>query len=416
MRIMGTKRSLNGVMVLSLGIVLLFPGFVCAETIVLKSGKKIRGKIIETTERFMKVDTDVGTPQVFSFDEIYSVDDKPITVRSTPLAEEQLVNPDKTFEDFQYLSYQYLALGDFEKAVRYAQEALTLKSDSTIIYYNLGVAYFLQRDYSQTIANFDRLVKLSKDKVKDFLKTDLKDFDNPEELSAQNLEKIGNFMILINSYPMLMKLYMATSNLGKTHSLIDEYEDLLRKIDAKIKDSTAELLVGMQSEIGTYLAEMARMKKTIRETDSSALLESIEKDLTENKSQILQQLLATQIQSNETSVIGILEMAVAACQAYRADLGRYPQNLSVLCRDKNLNGQLFLDEKRLDVSTGNPKINGYELEYTLIDDLNFKLSASPILEGKTGERFFRTDQNGQISVYTEATGLASPGAPENQTQ
>jgi len=70
MWIMGTKRSLNGVMVLLLGIVLLFPGFVCAETIVLKSGKKIRGKIIETTERFMKVDTDVGTPQVFSFDEI----------------------------------------------------------------------------------------------------------------------------------------------------------------------------------------------------------------------------------------------------------------------------------------------------------------------------------------------------------
>ena len=63
----------KGVVVITLWIVLCFATFVSAETIILKSGKKIEGKTIEKTDKFIKIDF-YGTTMTYYFDEIESID------------------------------------------------------------------------------------------------------------------------------------------------------------------------------------------------------------------------------------------------------------------------------------------------------------------------------------------------------
>jgi len=345
----------------------------------------------------------LGTVIIFEalvIERAYAFENNPPVQESNILAQEKLVNPLNLFEDFQYLSYQYLALRDFDKAIRYAEEAIALKNDATVVYYNLAMAYFLQHDWSQAIAGFDRLVKISKGKIDAFLRTDLNNFNNPQDLSGEDLENIGNVMILINSYPMLMRLYTATSNRGKTHSLINEYEEVLKKISQTIEPSESEMMVKLKNGVNAYLEGMTSLRKKIAEVNSEELLNSIETNLKENQGQIFGQLLTTQIQANENTALGIMEMIVKACQAYQSDINSYPDNLSVLYRAKNSNSQPYLNEKRLDTYPAKPKINGYELEYVLKDKSQFNLYAKPIMPDETGRRSFSVDSTGRINVDT----------------
>jgi len=66
-----------------LGVVLLFPAFVYAETIVLKSGKKIEGKIIEKNETYITVDFEGGTLPYF-YEDIETIDGKKLAL-ATPI-------------------------------------------------------------------------------------------------------------------------------------------------------------------------------------------------------------------------------------------------------------------------------------------------------------------------------------------
>ena len=59
----------------------LIGSFVCAETIILKSGKKIEGKIIERTEEYLKVDFQ-GVPLTYYLGEIENVDGEKVVLPS----------------------------------------------------------------------------------------------------------------------------------------------------------------------------------------------------------------------------------------------------------------------------------------------------------------------------------------------
>jgi hypothetical protein len=52
--------------------ILCFPAFIYAETILLKSGKVVDGKIIEKTNKYLRIDFE-GIPLVYFFDEIESI-------------------------------------------------------------------------------------------------------------------------------------------------------------------------------------------------------------------------------------------------------------------------------------------------------------------------------------------------------
>jgi hypothetical protein len=64
-----------------------FPSFILAETITIKSGKKIEGKIVERTDKYIKVDCGVGIPLTYFFDMIESIDG--VKQASSPTEEEK---------------------------------------------------------------------------------------------------------------------------------------------------------------------------------------------------------------------------------------------------------------------------------------------------------------------------------------
>jgi len=72
--------------ILALAMSFCFQAFVFAETIVLKSGKSVEGKLIEKTDKYIKIDF-MGVPLTYFFDEIESIDGK----QSTKAKEESAI-------------------------------------------------------------------------------------------------------------------------------------------------------------------------------------------------------------------------------------------------------------------------------------------------------------------------------------
>ena len=75
---MGKKNLL----ILALAVILCFPILTFAETIILKSGKSVQGKIITKTDKYIKIDFQ-GVPLTYFFDEIESIDGKEPSVSVT---------------------------------------------------------------------------------------------------------------------------------------------------------------------------------------------------------------------------------------------------------------------------------------------------------------------------------------------
>jgi len=60
-------------LLLAMSAFFLFPPYVFASEIVLKSGQKIEGKILEQTDKYVKIDTGVGVPITYYMDEVNSI-------------------------------------------------------------------------------------------------------------------------------------------------------------------------------------------------------------------------------------------------------------------------------------------------------------------------------------------------------
>jgi len=76
---------MNTILKLFLVVFLLLPTWVFASEIILKSGQKIEGKIIEQTDKYVKIDFD-GMHMTYYMDEIESIDAKTVTNEPKPAA------------------------------------------------------------------------------------------------------------------------------------------------------------------------------------------------------------------------------------------------------------------------------------------------------------------------------------------
>lgn len=114
--------------------------FVCltpalfAETIVLKSGKKMEGKIIEKTNKYLKIDF-YGVPLACYFDEIESINGEPIKV----------------------MSYEEMA----SSATKESQTFLENNSNSALGYNQRGVAYRMQGNHNDAIILFTKAIEIN---------------------------------------------------------------------------------------------------------------------------------------------------------------------------------------------------------------------------------------------------------------
>jgi hypothetical protein len=95
---------------LLLTITVSFPPFVFAETILLKSGQKIEGKIIEKTDKYINVEI-AGTSQPYFLDDIESIDGEPFKINQASVPGN--VNPDQDIKSEQE-DYYIDKNGDFK--------------------------------------------------------------------------------------------------------------------------------------------------------------------------------------------------------------------------------------------------------------------------------------------------------------
>jgi len=208
--------------VLILVISLCFPAFIFAETIVFKTGESVEGKLIEKTDKYIKIDFH-GVPLTYFYDEIENIEANEVDLRSieeNKVALSEIVRNaseyvrkgqlDKVEEIYkeglerfsnsallwaaragnsldqgkideaikycdQSLSFNpccaeaYFVLGlsyakkeDEDKAINYFQEAIKCDPSFAPAYYDLGVAYVSKEKYSEGVDSWIKATQLDK--------------------------------------------------------------------------------------------------------------------------------------------------------------------------------------------------------------------------------------------------------------
>jgi prepilin-type N-terminal cleavage/methylation domain-containing protein len=116
-------------------------------------------------------------------------------------------------------------------------------------------------------------------------------------------------------------------------------------------------------------------------------------------------MLRNRMTTNETVAITSCRTIVSACQSYyAANLPHvYPATLAAL----RGTGPSYIDSR---LAAG--QRSGYNFIYSLISPVSFTLYAEPTAPGRTGNRYFYTDETGKITAKEGAR--AGPGDPAVQ--
>jgi len=155
----------NNLLILLLTLVLFFPVSVFAETIVLKSGKTVEGKLIEKTDKYIKIDFQ-GVPLTYYLDEVESVDE---VKQDFPLKEGKklpqennlssiVTNEAKVYFQRGIVDFQQ---GNMSQAVSSFNKAIEISPNYANAYYNRGVAYFKSNKFDEAISDYDKSVSLN---------------------------------------------------------------------------------------------------------------------------------------------------------------------------------------------------------------------------------------------------------------
>lgn len=144
-------------------LVLCFPVFLFAETILLKNGKTVEGKIIERTDKYIKIDY-VGVPITYYNDEIESISK---VKQSLPLLKKSELSqgnasvPSKTAEEYFQSGEANIIQRNFTQAISDYTQCIRLDSNKPAVYLNRGNVYMLQGNTAQAILDYNKAIELS---------------------------------------------------------------------------------------------------------------------------------------------------------------------------------------------------------------------------------------------------------------
>lgn len=122
---------------------------ILAETIVLKSGKSVEGKIIEKTDKSIKVDIE-GIIVTYYLDEIENINSDELDYsvsRGTPKIDktDETVLPNdavhRMYSDMIHTGVMYCKQGQYEQGINRFKEAINVDPNISLAYENLGHAY-----------------------------------------------------------------------------------------------------------------------------------------------------------------------------------------------------------------------------------------------------------------------------------
>ena len=161
-RIAFNRNLLMSIMIL---LFLALSSFSFAETVVLKTGQTIEGKITEKTAEYIKIEV-ADVPLTYYFEDIESIDGKTVatqTLKETRIAE---ANPDEAGVDYNRGTFyfnrgtEYLAKGSYDQAILDFTEAIEINSNDADAYTNRANAYFRKKNYDQAILDFTKAIEI----------------------------------------------------------------------------------------------------------------------------------------------------------------------------------------------------------------------------------------------------------------
>ena len=116
-------------------------------------------------------------------------------------------------------------------------------------------------------------------------------------------------------------------------------------------------------------------------------------------------MLRNQMNANETVAISACRTIISACQSfYSVRTPRaYPETLDEL-GEPGPTGPAFIDS-----TLASGAKSGYDFSYNKTSQVSFTLNADPQVPGRTGNRYFYSDETGRITA--REGGQAGPGDP-----
>jgi tetratricopeptide (TPR) repeat protein len=144
-----------------------FPCFIFAETIMLKSGKRIEAGILERTDNYIKVDM-YGTAVTYFFDEIATIDGRDIApTMGTPTLVDENKPIENTNQAYIYFTQgeEWLRKNDYSQAITFYQKAIQVDPSYAKAYAYIGLAYYFLHQNTQAKEYFQKAKELSKSKA-----------------------------------------------------------------------------------------------------------------------------------------------------------------------------------------------------------------------------------------------------------
>jgi len=153
-----------------------FYSIASAEAILLKSGKTIEGSLIEKTDRYIKIDFQ-GVPLTYFFDEIRSIDGKPIeaerdksiqTITYEEIAgimeeesQQAIKDSPESAKAYNNRGMAFRMSGNQKEAINYFSKAIEINPDYAEAYANRGLSYASSQigDYGLALSDFSRAIE-----------------------------------------------------------------------------------------------------------------------------------------------------------------------------------------------------------------------------------------------------------------
>lgn len=137
---------------------------VFAETILLKSGKTIDGKIVEKTDKYIKIDFD-GIPLTYYFEDIQSIDGQ-LLDNYTYLSSKHLkpsVEKNQDAITSYGLGIDSMVAGQPNNGIAYFKKALQIDPNFAMAHAAIGLAYVSLKKYAQAEPHLKKAVELDPD-------------------------------------------------------------------------------------------------------------------------------------------------------------------------------------------------------------------------------------------------------------
>jgi len=207
----------NNSLILLLTVVLCLPILSFAETIVLKSGQKVEGKIIEKTDKYIKIDFQ-GIPITYFIDEIERIDKNSSIIKTyegiaSQADKESKESLEKNPSSTQALNDRGIAYrmnGDQEKAIECFTRAIEIDSTNAESYSHRGMSYANSKvkKWDLALADFNKAIELDPQNGEYYFNRSaghyrLQDFDNMWK-DIKKAESLG-FKIPSHSFQQIKK-------------------------------------------------------------------------------------------------------------------------------------------------------------------------------------------------------------------